>query len=91
MTRSDHNRISAVRSTSYKTEVLAVITVARLHSPATSNDQHSSHLKLAQWPREKFHRLWKRNDGVVRVSGVPCPVNQILLSSISKSWNLRDN
>ena len=27
----------------YKTEVLAVIVVARLHSPATSHDQYSSH------------------------------------------------
>ena len=52
MTRSDHNRISAVRSTSYKTEVLAVITVARLHSPATSNDQHSSHQTCSMAQRE---------------------------------------
>ena len=53
----------------YKTEVLAVIIVARLHSPATSNDQHSSHqtCSMAQanvsvtipYAREKFNRLWK--------------------------------
>ena len=34
----------------YKTEVLAVIVVARLHSPATSNDQHSSHQTCSMAP-----------------------------------------
>ena len=53
----------------YKTEVLGVIVVARLHSPATSNDQHSSlqTCSMAQvnvsvtilYAREKFNRLWK--------------------------------
>ena len=53
----------------YKTEVLAVIVVAQLPSPATSNDQHSSHqtCSVAQanisvtisYTREKFNRLWK--------------------------------
>ena len=46
-----------------------LIVVAQLHSPATSNDQHSSHqtCSMAQsnisvtipYAREKFNRLWK--------------------------------
>ena len=40
--RSDHRSVQCIRPL-YKTEVLAVIIVVRLHSPATSNDQHSSH------------------------------------------------
>ena len=54
----------------YKTDqALAVIVVTQLHSPATSNDQHSSHqiCSMAQanisvtipYAREKFNQLWK--------------------------------
>ena len=52
-----------------KTEVLAVIIVARLLSTTTSNDQHSSHQTClmaqanicvtALYASEKFNRLWK--------------------------------
>ena len=67
-TRSDHRSVQCVQPL-YKTEVLAVIVVARLHSPATSNDQYSSHqtCSMAQanisvtilYAREKFNWLWK--------------------------------